>query len=66
MDMRTIRSIKKISQTDLAKAIGTNQTVISNIETGRMIPTSDEKERIDEALNYPIDWKETILKGLSK
>jgi len=51
------RLIKKWSQTDLAKAVGTKQANISRIESGLANPTLDLIQRLVEALDLEISIK---------
>lgn len=53
--LRTIREIYGISQVQLGSMIDKNSSLISLIETGKVIPTPDELSRIKAALNWPSD-----------
>lgn len=43
-----------MSQTELADAIGSNKSKISNIENGRSIPTIETLVKIGNAFNIPV------------
>jgi transcriptional regulator with XRE-family HTH domain len=63
MNLKTIRFLSNnMSQTELAKKVGLQQCIISWIESGRFNPTEAERERIDAALKFPVDWDETLRK----
>jgi len=49
-NLRKLRLEKKMSQSDLATALGVDGAYISNIENGRMNPTLSTLEKIAGAL----------------
>lgn len=49
-ELRKVLLIKGVTQRELAKLSGLNVAVISQIATGRVIPTADERARISEIL----------------
>lgn len=49
-NLRKLRLKKKMSQVDLATALGVDRAYISNIENGRMNPTLSTLEKIAGAL----------------
>ena len=55
MDLTVARKIKKLTQWDLKKKTGINQTKISLIERGYVVPTKKEKFLIAKALGFHID-----------
>ena len=56
MNMREIRQLKGIYQTDLARMVGINQPLISLIENGEVMPTLQDRYKIELALGMPVDW----------
>lgn len=50
-NLRKLRLKKKMSQVDLATALGVDRAYISNIENGRMNPTLSTLEKIAGALS---------------
>ncbi len=65
-----LRKSRNITQVELAKMLGTKQTVISRIESGAAVPSWDFIKRIAEALEAevdilfkPISAKEKFLPG---
>jgi len=56
LDMKMIRQFKRLSQGELSERCGLPQSRISNIETGRWIPTTNEREKIEKALGWPVSW----------
>jgi hypothetical protein len=55
MDLSTVRAIKKKTQWDLRKATGINQSKISLIEHGYIIPSDEEKSAIAGALGVAVN-----------
>lgn len=58
MDMKSVRAIIGMSQTELSKATALNQATISQIETSRIIPNDKERAEIETALGFSIDWEQ--------
>ncbi|HIQ59818.1 MAG TPA: helix-turn-helix transcriptional regulator [Candidatus Merdivicinus intestinavium] len=54
--LRTIRKSQKISQTQLAKAIGTNRRTIISWENGRTLPKAGEIVRLCKCLHISSDY----------
>jgi transcriptional regulator with XRE-family HTH domain len=52
--LRTMRTARGLTQEQLAEIAMTSATFISHIETGKMLPTEELKERLKRAL----DWTE--------
>jgi len=48
--MKVARTMNGWSQLDLSKAVGCSEAIISKIETGRVAPDRELKERIAQAL----------------
>lgn len=56
MNLRTARRLKDITQAELARRAGLDQTTISDIERGRnRNPSLDSARRIAEALGCTVD-----------
>ena len=51
--MAAARVLKGITQRDLALKVGLKEIDVSRIETGRLAPTAQIKERIAAALGKP-------------
>ncbi|MGQ7279996.1 helix-turn-helix transcriptional regulator [Brevibacillus thermoruber] len=49
-----IRKLKRITQQELANAIGMERTSLSQIETGRYCPSAETMRRISDVLNEPL------------
>lgn len=61
MDLATARAIKKKTQWDLRRVTGINQSKISLIEHGYIIPNDDEKASIAWVLGVAVNeiqWPE--------
>lgn len=54
-NIRKLRLLRGLSLVDLQDATGINFTWLSRIETGKVIPTEDELNKIKAALNWPSD-----------
>lgn len=48
--MRMLRLEKRITQTQLAEAIGISQPYLNNFEVGRYVPSLEHMEKIAEVL----------------
>ena len=69
MDLVTARAIKKKTQWDLRKATGINQSKISLIEHGYIIPNDEERVAIAGALGVSvqeIQWPEETFNQCSE
>lgn len=53
-DLKTMRTIRNLTQAELADKALTSQAFVSHIETGKMLPTPDLVARLRKAL----DWTE--------
>ena len=60
---KTLRTIRGMTQAELATMAGTTQERVSDFEVGRRNPGAEEKERIMQALGWTEDV-ETQLLGL--
>ena len=56
MNLREKRKEKNMTQVDLAKAVGTNQSSITRFETGLATPKPATAKRIAAVLDF--DWTE--------
>lgn len=50
-----VRTKKRVSQAELAKKMGTKQSAIARLESGRVNPTIDFLDRISIALGSKLD-----------
>ena len=65
MMLRHAREAKGLTQADLAQRAGLTQVHVSNVETGKTMPSKKTQEKIARALNDPnIDWYKTKLNGM--
>ena len=53
--LRTLRTLKKLTQLELADLTGVPYTHISMIETGKMLPGAHYEKQIKTALDWPAD-----------
>lgn len=53
--IKLIRQVKQVSQLELARAIGIDNSRLSLIENGYVKPTSEQLDKIKAALNWPSD-----------
>jgi len=63
MDLKTLRTSKRITQWDLRNKTGISQTKICLIERGYIEPRTEEKKKIATALGVKkdeINWQESI------
>ena len=51
--MKAARVMQCLTQMQLAQKVGTKEIDISRIETGRLLPCRELKQRIAEALHKP-------------
>lgn len=58
--LRLMRAYRKVTQTDLEERTGIDQTVLSRIEAGAVLPNATLRKAICEALG----WDEQTEKGL--
>lgn len=56
MRIKEVRKQKKMTQKDLANAIGVDFTVVSKYEKGTVTPPTSRLEAISKVLNVPIDY----------
>lgn len=61
-------SQKRIAHYQLAAIVGMSESRFSRALNGRADFTSDEREKIADALNFPVDWlfREVVLPPLSR
>ena len=63
--LRHAREAKGLTQADLAQRAGLTQVHVSNVETGKTMPSKKTQEKIARALNDPnIDWYKTKMRGM--
>lgn len=55
LNLKQLRTDKKIKQSDLAKAIDTSQQVISQYENGQLTPSLDRLVEIAQILDVTLD-----------
>lgn len=58
-NIKKLRKEKKLSQTELAKLVGTTQNTISSLETGQYSPSAYLSGLIAMALN--VTWEECFF-----
>lgn len=51
-DLKTMRTIRNLTQAELADKAMTSQAFVSHIETGKMLPTEELRRRLKKALNW--------------
>ena len=51
--LRAMRSLRDVSQIELAKRVGVHSTYISLLERKQALPTPETRERIMRALDWP-------------
>ena len=54
--LRMIREMKRLTQADVAKLIGTTNSLIANYESGRREPTIKNLIKLATVLNISLDW----------
>ncbi len=55
--VRALREAKRLSQSELARAIGTTQSAIARLESGKFAPRFDVLQRVARALGKRLDVK---------
>ncbi len=53
--LRVARAERRISQSDLATAVGVSRQTVSSIETGQYVPSALLAFRLARALDFPVD-----------
>lgn len=53
--IKAIRALRGLQQTDLSEASGVSRTFLSYIEQGRVLPTPEQIQKIEAALNIRFD-----------
>lgn len=53
-NIKKLRKIKRIKQTDMAKQIGIGRTALSKIENGAYFPSANTMKKISDFLNEPL------------
>ena len=63
--VRTLRTVRGLSQEELAKLVGISRVYITGIENGTMTPNESIADRIRTALDWPANTDEAfaILAG---
>lgn len=56
MNLKWTRILSNATQTQISQATGINQGIVSLIENGKVTPSKWQKDAIEKALGYPIDW----------
>ena len=56
MRLKDAMFVREITQYDLYRMTGIDQSRISYIEGGYISPGEDEKQKIEEAIGIKIDW----------
>jgi len=51
-DLKTMRTIRKLTQEQLADKAMTSQAFISHIESGKLLPSPDLEKRLRKALQW--------------
>ena len=51
-NLKTMRTVRKLTQEQLADKAMTSPAFISHLETGKMLPTPDLEKRLKEALGW--------------
>ena len=51
-DLKTMRTIRQLTQAQLADKAMTSQAFVSHIESGKMLPTPELEKRLRKALNW--------------
>jgi len=64
-NLKTMRTIRKLTQAELAEAAMTAQAFISHMETGKMLPSPDLEARLRKALDWG-DLEDEAFAILSK
>lgn len=54
--IKTLRTGRRLTQQDVADALGVNRTTISNYEIGRRVPSLTELKRIAEYYGVGLDY----------
>jgi transcriptional regulator with XRE-family HTH domain len=57
MDLFMARTIKRLSQTDVAERLGISQPTISRVEAGKITLPPEKRRQCEKLLDTPIDWK---------
>lgn len=52
--LRLVRSFHEVNQSDLSKALGISRSYLSEIESGRKVPSLDLLQRYAEYFNIPL------------
>jgi len=58
--LRVMRTVRGLSQTELAELVGIPNTRISSMETGQILPGADWEARIRQALGWTADVDEAL------
>lgn len=60
-NLRTIRTAASLTLTEVEDLIGVNRAVLSQIETGRMLPADKFVPQLELAYGPPSDWYEPAV-----
>ena len=52
--IKAMRTLRGMTQEELGEAIGVSHVVISNLETGKVMPNDSHMERIKAALDWQV------------
>ena len=66
MLLREARFIKRKTQYEICISTGIPQSKLSLIENGFIIPSKEEKAKIETALNIKIDWDTNMRQKLQE
>ena len=66
MDLQEARLLSNMTQSQLQKLTGIYNSRISAIENGRVLPSANERHKLEKALGLEdaIDWQECLLRSL--
>ena len=59
--VRVMRVVRNMTQRDLAQVSGVENTDLSRVETGKMLPSPEMERRIRLALRWPMDAEKAFL-----
>lgn len=59
-DLRTVRELRKLTQDDLAEITGISQPHLASIESGKHLPNSRTRKRLERILGSEINWLTTL------
>ncbi len=62
-DLKTVRNRLGLNQADLARKLNTSVPMISNFESGVVIPDVESMVILEVQLDTSIDWRETLTES---